>query len=764
MKNSLLLLIITLAIFACTPNQKAELPQDAPNILFIIADDWSYPHAGVYGDTVVQTPNFDRIAREGILFDHAYVSSPSCTPSRAAVLTGQHFWRLGIGANLYGPLPPEQPVYTDLLAKAGYHIGFTKKGWGPGKPEGRPGNPAGDSFDSFDEFIQDRPDGSPFCFWFGSHNPHRGYKKGSGVEAGINPDVIQLAACFPESEEIRSDVADYYKEVQDYDDQIGDLLEELEANGELDNTIIVITSDNGMPFPRSKSNLYDLGTRVPLAIRWGDKIKQPSRSEDFVSLTDLAPTFLDVVDLPIPDEMTGKSLMPYLNGEQETEKRKQIFFGKERHLPAQEAPDWGGYPMRGIRTHDFLYIHNFRPSRWPAGTPNYQKSTFFPSFYGDVDGGPTRNYMLTHRDEDEIHTNLFALSFEKRPEIELYDLKNDPDQLNNIADNPNYEDIKKQLGDQLMEELKQTNDPRVIGDGDVFESYPYTGGTIFPDHFKRSTRRYATVKIDSFSSKYISTRSVEILVPVQVDHDSSFPVIYMFDGQNIFHSFKGWGGEENKGWQVDEVLDSLFVAGSIPQAIVVGIFNGSDRMAEYMPAKPHDLVKTRIEETDHEWYQSFKTDPPASDEQLKFIVEELKPYIDVNFKTKEDQANTFIAGASMGGLLSAYAICEYPEIFGGAACFSTHWPPLDGVFLEYIKTNLPDPATHKIYFDFGTETLDAEYEPFQMIADAAMEARGFEENKNWMTKKFEGAKHHEDDWHARFHIPMEFLLGTLQKK
>ena len=140
-------------------------------------------------------------------------------------------------------------------------------------------------------------------------------------------------------------------------------------------------------------------------------------------------------------------------------------------------------------------------------------------------------------------------------------------------------------------------------------------------------------------------------------------------------------------------------------------------------------------------------------------MEELKPFIDTNFKTKKDRANTFVAGSSMGGLISAYAICEYPEVFGGAACFSTHWPILDGVFTEYIKENLPDPTTHKIWFDYGTEGLDRQYEPFQKIADEAMKKRGFEHGKNWMTQKFEGKEHHENAWRERFHIPMVFLLS-----
>ena len=262
-----------------------------------------------------------------------------------------------------------------------------------------------------------------------------------------------------------------------------------------------------------------------------------------------------------------------------------------------------------------------------------------------------------------------------------------------------------------------------------------------------------------FPAKNVASRDIEVWLPEAYSQLDALPVLYMFDGQNIFHGTRGWSGEYNKGWQVDEVLDSLINAKKIPPVIVVGIPNSPNRMSEYMPAKPYELVKQRIAQNTHDWYKSFATTPPESDQQLKFIVEELKPFIDNNFKTKKDRANTFIAGSSMGGLISVYAICEYPEVFGGAACFSTHWPPLEGVFLEYIKKHLPDPSTHKIYFDHGTEGLDGEYEPFQNIADAAMEKRGFIKDKNWKTIKFEGHDHNERDWHRRSNIPMEFLLG-----
>lgn len=274
-----------------------------------------------------------------------------------------------------------------------------------------------------------------------------------------------------------------------------------------------------------------------------------------------------------------------------------------------------------------------------------------------------------------------------------------------------------------------------------------------------STYAQSYLLYKNFPSQHVASRNIEIWLPEEYDQTEALPVIYMFDGQNIFHGTKGWSGAYNRGWEVDEKLDSLIKEKIIPPVIVVGIFNtGRQRQSEYMPAKPAALVERRIDETQHDWDQIFKEIPPQSDAFLKFITTELKPFVDSHYKTKPDRANTYVAGSSFGGMISAYAICEYPEIIGGAACFSTHWIPMEGVFLEYIKSNLPDPATHKIYFDYGTEGLDAEYEPFQLIADLAMQEKGFEKNKNWMTVKYEGATHHEKSWRSRFHIPMQFLL------
>ena len=464
-----------------------------PNILFAIADDWGWPHAGAYGDPVVKTPNFDRLAREGVLFTNAYISSPSCTPSRNALLTGQYHWRLGPGASLWSTLDPSTPVYPLLLQKSGYRIGSWRKSWGPGKLHGWKDHPAGRRYRGLGAFLAARPAGKPFCFFFGTSDPHRGYRKGSGAKSGMDLSKIKLFGCFPDSPEVRGDVADYYYEVQRWDRDVGKAVARLKEIGELENTIIVMTGDHGMPFPRCKSNLYDSGTRVPLAIRWGSKIKKTGRTiEDFVSFTDLAPTFLEIAGLEIPKVMTGKSLVSLLTSEGEgiiePDKRGFVLHGKERHVPGQEGHK-GGYPCRAIRNHQFLYIRNFKPDRWPAGTPNYEKAAIRGAWLADCDNGPTKTYMTGNKDKDEHHKRLWELSFGKRPAEELYDCKKDPEQLTNLAGDPAFAETRKKLAAQLMQNLKLTGDPRASGGGDKFDKYPYLGGAPKHPAFGRKPKK-----------------------------------------------------------------------------------------------------------------------------------------------------------------------------------------------------------------------------------------------------------------------------------
>ena len=457
-------------------------PQPRPNILFAIADDWGWPHAGAYGDPVVQTPAFDRIAKEGILFNHAYISSPSCTPSRNAILTGQYHWRLGPGANLWSTLDPSTPVYPLILEDAGYFVGRYRKSWGPGDISNWERHPAGTNFteSGFKQFMEERPDDQPFCFWLGTADPHRPYDPGTGAASGINLESIRLFGCFPDSPEVRGDVADYYFEVQRFDTLVANAIRTLEEKGELENTIIVMTGDHGMPFPRCKSNNYDSGARVPLAIRWGSKIKNPGRVlEDFISTTDLAPTFLELAGVEIPGAMSGRSLKSLLiskkSGWIDEENRSFVIHGKERHVPGQEE-HLGGYPVRAIRNHRYLYIRNYEPDRWPSGTPNYMHAAVPGAWLADCDNGITKTYMVENRDRDDDHRNLYELAFGKRPAEELYDCQSDPEQLVNLASDPIYEEIRAELSAQLEKELEKHGDPRVTGGWADFDNVPYLGG------------------------------------------------------------------------------------------------------------------------------------------------------------------------------------------------------------------------------------------------------------------------------------------------
>ncbi len=446
-----------------------------PNILFAFADDWGWPHAGAYEDPVVKTPTFDRLAKEGALFHHAYVSSPSCTPSRGSVLTGQYHWRLEGAGNLWSVFPDKFDTYPELIGKTGYATGVSSKGWGPGRTESGGRELVGPRFKNFPAFLKQKPKDKPFCYWLGSSDPHRGYAKGSGKKSGMDLSKIKLFEHYPDSPEIRGDVADYYFEVQRFDRLVGDAMKALEESGELDNTIIVMSGDHGMPFPRCKSNNYDSGARIPLAIRWPNKIKAGTVIHEFVSLTDVAPTFYETAEIKIPDDVTGRSLLSLLAGKDKGD-RSFVIHGKERHVPGQEKPDMGGYPTRAIRTHDFLYLHNFEPNRWPAGTPHYKKASIGNAWLADCDNGPTKTYMVQNRDKDAHHRKLYHLAFGKRPADELYDLKKDPGQLVNVAADPAYAKTMKKLKDQLFAELRKTGDPRLTGTGPDFDKYPYLGG------------------------------------------------------------------------------------------------------------------------------------------------------------------------------------------------------------------------------------------------------------------------------------------------
>lgn len=463
-------LLLVTGILLANIGGTGQPPSSAPNILVIVADDWSHPHAGAYGDTVVRTPTFDRIAREGILFRNAFAAAPSCTASRASMLTGRAVHQLEEGANLWGFLPAKFTVFPDLLESAGYTVGFTRKGWGPGdfKAGGRTRNPAGNQFASFAEFYKQAPKNRPFYFWFGSQDPHRPYEEGSGARSGMKPEAVTVPAFLPDAPATRSDILDYYFEVERVDREAGEIIKILENAGQLNDTLIVFTSDNGMPFPRAKANLYDGGTRVPLAIRFPSKAQAGRTVEDFVVLTDLAPTLLDAAGLKPLAEMTGRTLMPLLAGAQQTG-RHHVFLERERHAQVRRGDL--GYPARAIRNRDFLYIQNFHPDRWPAGDPDMYVSV---GPFGDIDGGPTKDLLLQRRGDPAI-ARYFTLATDKRPAEELYDLRKDPQQLENVAGRPEYLGPKTTLQGDLLSWMRETKDPRAGANTDPWDRYPYFG-------------------------------------------------------------------------------------------------------------------------------------------------------------------------------------------------------------------------------------------------------------------------------------------------
>jgi predicted alpha/beta superfamily hydrolase len=274
-------------------------------------------------------------------------------------------------------------------------------------------------------------------------------------------------------------------------------------------------------------------------------------------------------------------------------------------------------------------------------------------------------------------------------------------------------------------------------------------------------------RFENFKSQFIDARNVDVWLPNDYSDKEKYAVLYMHDGQMLFDASTTWN---KQAWEVDDVAGKLNTEGKVKKFIVVGIWNiAAKRHPEYFPQKPYesltqvqrDTITAQLQKAGRTT-QVFK---PYSDLYLKFLVTELKPFIDKTFSTLKDKDNTFIAGSSMGGLISMYAICEYPEVFGAAACISTHWPgifavennPIPEAFNTYLRKKLPNPKTNRIYFDYGDQTLDALYPPVQEKVDAVMTEKGFTAD-NWQTKFFPGENHSEESWAERLHIPLEFLL------
>lgn len=474
--------LVVVALAAACPVQAAE-PAARPNFLFVIYDDWGWNHAGAYGCTWVKTPHFDRVAREGILFKHCFTSNPKCSPCRASILTGRNSWQLEEACCHNGLFPSKFAVYPDLLEQAGYVVGLTGKGWGPGdfRSTGFKRNPAGPSFDqhkidvpaagisrndyaaNFAAFLKQRPAGRPFSFWMGFHEPHRAYERDSGVRAGKRLDAVQVPAYLPDTDVVRGDLLDYAVEVEWADAQLGKALRHLEEAGELDRTLILVTSDHGMPFPYVKGQIFEDGFHLPLAMRWGSGSKPGRVVEDFINVRDFAPTLLEAAGLKPHPQMTGRSLLNLLRSPQSgwiEPERKVMLVGKERH-DIGRPHDWG-YPVRAIRTPEYLYVHNYFPDRWPACNPETD--------FGNCDPGPTKEVIKA------LGGYYYELCFGKRPADALFRLTDDPTCVRNLAGDPAFAPFLADLRERMLRQLREEQDPRALGKGEVFDTYKYVGG------------------------------------------------------------------------------------------------------------------------------------------------------------------------------------------------------------------------------------------------------------------------------------------------
>jgi N-sulfoglucosamine sulfohydrolase len=526
-----LLALLFVTLFSAAARAQTD---KRPNILFCFADDWGR-YASIYAkhedrasiNQVVRTPNIDRVAQNGVLFRNAFVNAPSCTPCRSSLLSGRFFFRTGHGAILQGAVWDSSiPAFPLLLEQAGYHIGKTAKVWSPGSPADAPFGGQAHAFEkagvkfnkfsanataavsggatveqarerllaevrkNFDDFLAARKEGQPFCYWFGPTNTHRSWVKGSGKALwGIDPDSLKgkLPKHLPDVPEVREDVADYLGEAQAYDAYVGALLKKVEETGQLANTLVVISGDHGIGgMPGAKCNLYDFGVNVAL-IASAPGQKGGRVVDDFVSLIDLTPTFLEAGGVKAPEGINGRSLMPILKSDKSGQvdpERTWVITGRERHVAAARAGNLP-YPQRALRTANFLYIRNFKPDRMPLGDGDNVTATTAPSdreletstfvAFADMDASPTKAWLVAHRNDPQWRP-YFDRAFGKRPGEELFDLRQDPDQVHNVADQAAYSAKKAKLADRLMLILKESGDPRVAEGECIFEKPPFTDG------------------------------------------------------------------------------------------------------------------------------------------------------------------------------------------------------------------------------------------------------------------------------------------------
>lgn len=465
--------------------------------MIAISDDHSWVHTSGNGSKFVETPSMDRIAASGFTFVNAYAASPGCSPSRAALLTGQHHWMIGPAGTHASSFPAHYETFVDLLEEAGYKVGFTGKGWGPGdwRSGGRDKNPAGVEYNAvrlvrspkkgvsdidyaanFERFLAERANDQPFYFWYGAHEPHLAYEEDERGEHELA--IVEVPGFLPDTVATRSMFLDYADEIRHFDTHLGRIIASLEAADELENTLIIVTGDNGMPMPRAKANGYDYGIHVPLVIRWGHKAHGAIVTAP-VGFVDLSATIIDAAGLDIPDRFAGQSLASLLKGDAHgLDYDRAVYSGRERHSSSRFRNL--SYPQRMMRRGDYLIIWNARPELDPAGQPqNLVEGELSPphSAYFDIDDSMIKRELIAKRDDPYIG-RYFHLAVDQRPEWEFFNVVEDPDCLVNLANDSAYARLFGEYRRQLTDTLKETGDPRILGYGHVWEDYPRMRGPM----------------------------------------------------------------------------------------------------------------------------------------------------------------------------------------------------------------------------------------------------------------------------------------------
>ncbi len=480
------------ALIGCT--SQSEQKEDRPNILFCILDDAS-PHMSAYGYNWINTPAFDRLAKNGVLFTSAYTPNAKCAPSRACVITGRNSWQLEEAANHVNFFPAKFKTFPEVLRENGYITALTGKGWGPGDPgltDGKERLLIGEAWSdikikpwakfisnedyaaNFEAFLDSKEEGQPWFFWFGAREPHRPYEYEAGHNYGKKEisKIDSVPSFWPDNEIVRNDMLDYALEIEYADMHLGRMIEAIEERGLMENTIIVMTSDHGMPFPRCKAQDYEYSNHVPMAIMWPKGIKNPGRIvNDMVSFIDFAPTFLELAGIPIGksgmQSSPGKSLTDILFSEKEGQvnpDRDVVLIGKERH--DYSRPKNQGFPIRGIVSDNYMYLNNYDISLWPAGNPEIG--------YLDIDGSPTKTEILRQFRTGESDF-YWKLSMGKRESNEeFYNITKDEECMDNLANNPEFANLAHQMKIRMETMLKEQQDPRMFGNGDIFNTYPFS--------------------------------------------------------------------------------------------------------------------------------------------------------------------------------------------------------------------------------------------------------------------------------------------------